>query len=680
MASNLLSIDEIMDEIDRNIAKRDNPNKGIDDMMLYDSGQANTRKKQHEPFPRWMFARLKYKCSITLLSLLEARKSNETVIRLIKSLNIDMLKRNIVDIFHMFQVKYKEDYSEELFLHFNQDPEGNDPDQIEYSSFIIETGFNLYVLYQIFLEVKETTEIDGKANAEEDQADTLKQFLENSILGQIMQLFLSILEGLADTMAELKNKAQDALLGKGDVEKDYDLMKEQLKERRAVLFKKAMNFFSEHSVHIEVLREDKMLEKTYFYLPPFCFSLDDESKTNFNEAANRISVKAKVTSLLQESDVLIKKMKLNYQLSLWLNKIKVLAVIVKNVGLLRDIAFLLALVINLMVLLMIKKQNDAESRNIEQIIITLGTIVIVFSMLIVAYFLAKTAPLIIKQAWVGVKKDNYNLAKLLLRFLNTFYLLLSDFYILYYLIYGFTAIIGTIWNPFFFAFHLFDVLVRFPVLLNVVKAVWMPKKAIMFTLFLWIVLMYVFSLFGYYWLYESYPANFCESTWQCLLTAVDRSFKYDGGIGGFMTPSVEVAGHEHDLNYFMVRFFFDNLYYILLMIIMINIVSGIIIDRFGTLREDLAKYTFDLDNYCFICGFDKEIIEKLSKSQKGFRDHIKKEHYMWNYLFYIAYIKNKDQTELTGIESYVADKIDDDDISFFPTFKYQNHVTQGLCA
>ena len=49
-----------------------------------------------------MYARLKYKCSITLLSLLEARKSNETVIRLIKSLNIDMLKRNIVDIFHMF--------------------------------------------------------------------------------------------------------------------------------------------------------------------------------------------------------------------------------------------------------------------------------------------------------------------------------------------------------------------------------------------------------------------------------------------------------------------------------------------------------------------------------------------------------------------------------------------------
>ena len=30
---------------------------------------------------------------------------------------------------------------------------------------------------------------------------------------------------------------------------------------------------------------------------------------------------------------------------------------------------------------------------------------------------------------------------------------------------------------------------------------------------------------------------------------------------------------------------------------------------------------------------------------------------MWNYLFYIAYIKSKDSTEFTGIESYVSEKV-----------------------
>lgn len=148
--------------------------------------------------------------------------------------------------------------------------------------------------------------------------------------------------------------------------------------------------------------------------------------------------------------------------------------------------------------------------------------------------------------------------------------LLSDFYVLYYLIYGITAVVGTTVSPFFFFFHLFDVLVRSPDLLNVVQAVWIPKKSILFTYFLFLVLMYVFTLFAYYWIYESYPGDFCESTFVCLITAVDRSFKFDGGLGGYLDPTVETDS----TGYFLIRFFFDNANFILLMIIMINIVMG----------------------------------------------------------------------------------------------------------
>lgn len=38
-------------------------------------------------------------------------------------------------------------------------------------------------------------------------------------------------------------------------------------------------------------------------------------------------------------------------------------------------------------------------------------------------------------------------------------------------------------------------------------------------------------------------------------------------------------------------------------------------------------------------------------------------------MFYIAYLLEKDVTEYTGIESYVADKIDKEEISWFPIFK-----------
>lgn len=92
-----------------------------------------------------------------------------------------------------------------------------------------------------------------------------------------------------------------------------------------------MEFFSSNSAHIEVQREDRMLEKTYFYVLPFCKSLDKPTKTEFNQSAKRISVKAKVTSLQKESGELIKKMKLTYQIKTYLDKIKVLSLIVSKI-------------------------------------------------------------------------------------------------------------------------------------------------------------------------------------------------------------------------------------------------------------------------------------------------------------------------------------------------------------
>ena len=41
---------------------------------------------------------------------------------------------------------------------------------------------------------------------------------------------------------------------------------------------------------------------------------------------------------------------------------------------------------------------------------------------------------------------------------------------------------------------------------------------------------------------------------------------------------------------------------------------------------------------------------------------------MWRYLFFIAYIKEKEETEYTGIESYVAEQIEKEEIGWFPIY------------
>lgn len=43
-----------------------------------------------------------------------------------------------------------------------------------------------------------------------------------------------------------------------------------------------------------------------------------------------------------------------------------------------------------------------------------------------------------------------------------------------------------------------------------------------------------------------------------------------------------------------------------------------------------------------------------SKGNGGFREHIKMNHYMWNYMYFFAYLDWKEKTEYSGIESYVS--------------------------
>ena len=72
---------------------------------------------------------------------------------------------------------------------------------------------------------------------------------------------------------------------------------------------------------------------------------------------------------------------------------------------------------------------------------------------------------------------------------------------------------------------------------------------------------------------------------------------------------------------------------------------------------------FDEKNNCFICGTDRSTFEKVGIS---FNKHVKKEHNLWNYLFYVIHLTLKDPKDYNGTESYVSGKLKMNDISWFP--------------
>lgn len=201
-----------------------------------------------------------------------------------------------------------------------------------------------------------------------------------------------------------------------------------------------------------------------------------------------------------------------------------------------------------------------------------------------------------------------------------------------------------------------DMLYRYPSLQNVVKSITLPKKALFLTFVLTLVIVYIFALVGF-WLFDADFQDNCPSLLTCTVTVFDKGFKNNGGIGAYL-DTWEVGTLR------LGRLAYDNLYNIIIMIIMLNIVQGIIIDTFAVLREMHERNTEDRENKCYICGIEREDIERATK--RPFKYHILREHDEFKYILYIAYLKGKKETEYTGIESYVREQIDSKDFMWLP--------------
>jgi inositol 1,4,5-triphosphate receptor type 1/inositol 1,4,5-triphosphate receptor type 3 len=241
--------------------------------------------------------------------------------------------------------------------------------------------------------------------------------------------------------------------------------------------------------------------------------------------------------------------------------------------------------------------------------------------------------------------------------LNACWTLLKEVDVLFYLLYLVFSILGTIFNPLFFAFHLLDVLYRFPSLQNVIKSITTPRWPLLLSFIFLLIIVYFFSIVGYTYLYNDFEAGQCENLFNCFCQVFDKGFKSDGGIGGYLrdwTPGEINLG----------RLFYDNACNILIIIIMMNIVQGLTVDTFALLRKEHEVNTKDRENKCFICGLEKETIERATS--RPFKFHTELDHNEWKYVHFVGYLQDKETTEYTGIESYVVEKVDNKDVSWFP--------------
>ena len=105
---------------------------------------------------------------------------------------------------------------------------------------------------------------------------------------------------------------------------------------------------------------------------------------------------------------------------------------------------------------------------------------------------------------------------------------------------------------------------------------------------------------------------------------------------------------------FPFRVIYDMVFFFIVIIIVLNLIFGVIIDTFADLRSEKQQKEETLKNSCFICGLERKAFDNKNVT---FEEHIRMEHNMWHYLYFVVLIKVKDPTEFTGPESYVHEMV-----------------------
>eukprot|EP00744_Colponema_vietnamica_P004964 GILI01007336.1.p1 GENE.GILI01007336.1~~GILI01007336.1.p1 ORF type:complete len:878 (+),score=219.16 GILI01007336.1:344-2635(+) len=242
----------------------------------------------------------------------------------------------------------------------------------------------------------------------------------------------------------------------------------------------------------------------------------------------------------------------------------------------------------------------------------------------------------------------------------------------YYVLYLLFSLLGYSVHVFFYALLLTDIVHRSDDLKNVLKSVTRNGLQLLITAALGLVVIYVYSLFGFYFFRSDYSSDadtpmFCETLWMCLASTINYGLRAGGGIG-----EVLLKRKDYESGLFWGRWIFDITFFIIVPVVLLNIIFGIIIDTFAELRDERRAIQTDITERCFICGIDKNEFD--NKSKTDFNTHTDCDHNVYAYLNFIVYIKNRQITDCNGVERFVKQKIEktNPDVSWFP-------MSRALC-
>ena len=156
---------------------------------------------------------------------------------------------------------------------------------------------------------------------------------------------------------------------------------------------------------------------------------------------------------------------------------------------------------------------------------------------------------------------------------------------------------------------------------------------------------------------ENVTGNICSTLLECAITYFNQGVRSGGGIGDLLPP------REFETGMYWVRFFNDLIFFIAVILMLLNMINGVIVSTFSQIREESNAKDEDINNKCFICNIDRVVFERL-KIQ--FKEHTKNEHNVKTYIRFLTYLKLINEKDLDSDQSYIIEEIKKREIKCFP--------------
>uniref|UniRef100_A0AAY4DM11 Inositol 1,4,5-trisphosphate receptor n=1 Tax=Denticeps clupeoides TaxID=299321 RepID=A0AAY4DM11_9TELE len=482
----------------------------------------------------------------------------------------------------------------------------------------------------------------------------------------------------------------------------------------------ALRHYANHTAQIEIVRRDRSMEQIVFPVPNICEYLTEESKIRVFTTTERDDQGSKVNDFFHQFDDLFNEMK-------WQKKMRhnrTLFWFSRDISLWGNISFNLAVLVNLAVAFFYPFADANDEGVLPPFLSVLLWVALVVS--IVMLFAMPRPQGIRAFLLCGILRSVYTVGlrpTLLLlgaaNLLNKIVFLVSfvgnrgtftrgykavimDMAFLYHVTYVIVCMLGLFAHEFFYSFLLFDLVYREETLVNVIKSVTRNGRSIILTAVLALILVYLFSIVGFLFLKDDfrmsvdrlplagqhlpfhphphhtqtdladYPVRddgtepMCDTLLMCIVTVLNQGLRNGGGIGDMLRKP------SKDEPLFAARVVYDMLFFFIVIIIVLNLIFGVIIDTFADLRSEKQRKEEILKTTCFICGLERD---KFDNKTVSFEEHIKSEHNMWHYLYFLVLVRVKDPTEYTGPESYVAQLIKEKNLDWFPRMRAMSLVS-----